>query len=636
MSPQRFRRVLCVFLTAASFGWTATAHGQGELNRPYKLHIVVHVARNRLLTDVFREGIERELRDGFRAALGDMGQVEVTHDHPRLAEVLTRGLQSLDGWTDRSDQKTHFVLIDFSGVHYEIQAKQYDGTVGRASPVVRRDRTRDRDFVAKAAALLIKQDFGILGTVLTAPQQPQKQGQSVPIELRGGGLGNLARWVQKDEVFFLVPPGGGKSPALNWSLLQVVKAPAEDARDGMCECRFFHRYQVPNITGYRCIKVGTVQTALRLRWMQASPRGLKPLTNSLTVAIRRHDFDHEDTTKLMKTTGNNGLVETVRDLESKGVFTNVAFVSVTSGMQGNKPQVPIALVDDQPLIIEVVNATRDENTLFASKRATWQQGVANSVVLQNNLFKLLGNLSSKGDQREEVIKQAEAGVKRSEEDRQALKKEKQDLLNEAKENNIRLETPAEDRHLKALEDGENVLREFIKQQKNIEKTENDPQQKKWRSEVERAKILEKDLEYGKAIDIYKQILKEGFDNQQVKEHLEQKEKEWKTKDEKHEKAREFCYRVWPTLDSAGLEENLPKARDAFEKCKAARDDITIQKLLRGTEGHADRLAKELEQLHPELQEGDEKQAAALKKISAGILKLGTDINNYLAKAKPSS
>jgi hypothetical protein len=632
MNPQRFRRVFCLFLTAAPFGLTATAQAQGELNRPYNLHIVVHVARNRLLTDVFREGIERELRDGFRAALGDMGHVEVTHEHPRLAEVLTRGLQSLDGWTDRSDLKTHFVLIDFSGVHYEIQAKQYDGTVGRASPVVRRDRTRDRDFVAKAAALLIKQDFGILGTVLTAPLGPQK---TVQIELRGGGLGNLSRWVQNGDVFDLAPPGGGNSPALRWSLLQVVKAPAEDARDGMCECRFFYRYRPPNIAGYRCIKLGTVQTALRLRWMQQTPRGLKPLTTLLNVAIRRHGFEGEDATKLTKSTGTNGLLETVRDPESKGVFTNVAFVSVTGGMRDPKPQIPIALVDDQPRVIEV-NVTQDENTLFTAKRTSWQRSVSDSWMLQNNLFKRLVTLSSKGEQREEVIKEAEAGVKRSQQDRKDLQLEKEELLNEAKRNSIKLDTATEDRQLQGLADGEKVLQEFIDAQKKIEATENDPQLKKWRSEVERAKILEKDLEIGKAIDIYKQILKDGFDNQEVKKHLEELEAVWKPKDEKHEEARDFIYRVWPTVDSAGLEENLPKARQAFDKCKAARDIITIRKLLKGTEAHAVRLAQELEQLHPELQFDDETQAKLLKKISAEIVKLGKDINDYLSKAQPSS
>ena len=82
---------------------------------------------------MFRDRIERELHDGFQASFGDLVRVKVTHEHPRLKDVLQDGLKSLDGWKDRVGVKTHFVFIDFSGVHYEIQARQYDGY--RASPV---------------------------------------------------------------------------------------------------------------------------------------------------------------------------------------------------------------------------------------------------------------------------------------------------------------------------------------------------------------------------------------------------------------------------------------------------------------------------------------------------------------------
>ena len=147
--------------------------------------------------------------------------------------------------------------------------------------MVRRDRTRDREFVAKAAALLIKQDFGILGTVMTAPEGPKEQ---VKVELRGGGLGDLTRLVKKDEVFALAPPGGGSPRALEWSFLQVEKPPDEEARDGVCMCRFFHRYRVASIAGYRCIKLGTVQTPLRLHWLQPIPGSPEEIQTSRCAA----------------------------------------------------------------------------------------------------------------------------------------------------------------------------------------------------------------------------------------------------------------------------------------------------------------------------------------------------------------
>jgi hypothetical protein len=629
MNLQQIRRVFPVILIALSTGFTAPTNAQSERDKPYELHIVVHVAQNRLLTDVFRERIERELHDGFQAALGEVGRVKVTHEHPRLTDVLREGLQSLGTWKDRADIKTHFVLIDFSGVHYEIQARQYDGTTGRASPVVRRDRTRDRDFVAKAAALLIKQDFGLLGTVVSGPEGPQKL---VKVELRGGGRGDLSRWVRKDEVFALSLPGGGSSAALRLALLQVTEPPNEENHDGLCVCRFFHRFKVPSIVGYRCIKLGTVQTALRLRWMQETPRGLKPLETPLTVDIRRHGFEGENATKLQKNTGRNGVLDTLRDGD-KGVFAHLAFVSVTYGIPAPMPQIPVALVDDQPVFIEV-NATRDPNTLFSVSKAAWQSNVSDSLLVQVNLFKELESLAAKTEQRSEVIQKAERGLERSKSDRASLLEQKTALLKEAKQSRMQLDTTREDRRMNEMAEGERLLEQFIAKQKEIETSENDPKLKKWRSEVERAKLLEKDLEIGKAIAIYETIQREGFQDAGLDIHLKDLRQRWKTVDVKHQDARAFIYRVWPTLDTARMEDNLPKARAAFVECQRGRDLITIRKLLKGTESHADRLAKELSELRPEVNEHEEKPARLIQKVSAEVVKLGHDIQDYLRKTQP--
>jgi hypothetical protein len=604
----------------------ASAPAQSEASKPYELHIVVHVAQNRLLTDVFRDRIERELHDGVQAALGDMSRVKVMHEHPRLAEVLARGLRSLDGWSQRDDVKTHFVLIDFSGVHYEIQARQYDGTVGRASPVVRRDRTRDRDFVAKAAALLLKQDFGVLGTLLSGAEGPQ---ETVKVELRGGALGDLSRWVQKDDVFALAPPGGGTPQALRWSLLQVQEPPREDARNGTCVCRFFHRYKVDNIASYRCIKLGTIQAPLRLRWVQEAPGGgSRPLKvgTTLTVDIRRHGFSGEEATKLSHGVKANGALETVRDGD-KGLFQNVAFLVVSGAAGPRKPQVPVALVDEEPIFIEI-NAAQDTKTLFNINRAAWQSDVYEARLLQVTLFEDLKSLSAKGEARDKIIDKAERGLKRSQSDRASLAERKAELLKEAPGP---LDTTNEDKRLKEIEEDERVLVQFIAQQRNIEKTENDPKMKRWRSEVERAKLLEKDLEFGKALAIYQGIQKEGFQDAGLDKHVKELQELWKTADAEHEDARNFFYRVWPTLDTARLEENLVQAHKALDKCKSVRDLVSIRKLLKGVEIHADRLRKELEQLSPELILDHEKQARAIKSVSDELIKLGREAQEFLQR-----
>src|SRR5438128_1552164 len=85
-----------------------------QLNQPYRLQVVLSVAPHRLLTDIFKDQVERELRDSLQAACGELAAVEVVRQHPRLKEVQEKGLQqALDGWKDLSDVKTHFVLVDY-------------------------------------------------------------------------------------------------------------------------------------------------------------------------------------------------------------------------------------------------------------------------------------------------------------------------------------------------------------------------------------------------------------------------------------------------------------------------------------------------------------------------------------------
>ncbi|HTU90298.1 MAG TPA: hypothetical protein VMF69_09510 [Gemmataceae bacterium] len=630
MKSPCFLQLFCPLQVAAALALPATAQAQSDLNEPYNLTIVVHVAENRLLTDVFRRRIERDLHDGFQSALGDMGHVTVTNKHRRLADVLARGLKSLDGWKDRDDQKIHFVLIDYSGVHYEIQTRQYDGAIGRPSPVVRHDRTRDRDFVAKAAALLIKQDFGILGTVRTEPEGAKNL---VKIELRGGGLGDMTRWIKKDDVFALASPDGSTPSALRWSLLQVEEAPADDPHNGMCVCRFFHRYRVQSIAGYRCIKIGTVQAPLRLRWLKTMPDGkLKPLDQRLAVEIRRNGFDGEEVSKLASSSDSNGFLEAVDDKHKIVQFNNVAFVRVVGGLGDTTlPEVPIALVDDQPIFIEVTVA-KDFDTLFSISKSNWQSSIADSVQMQANLFKSLETMGAKAENRAEIIEVATSGMKRANEDHRKLLAERKTLEDKARKSNKEFNTPIEDRRLRQLEEYAKTLEQFIVDQKKIEDTENDPQRKKWLSDIERAKLLKKELEIGKAIEIYERIQKEGYKDAELDEHVQKLHKLWDPRNKEHEEARGFIYRVWPTLDSAHLEEKISTAQKAFQTCKDADDLFSIQKLLKGTEGHADRLTKELSELHPELVVDDEKPAQQLKKVSEQIAKLGEEIQ-YCLKAR---
>src|SRR5262245_31687339 len=71
-----------------------------ETRTPYRFQVVLHIAKHRLLTEEFKDEIERQLRDWLQDDLGDMAQVEVLRQHPRLDEIEKSGLQALDGWKE--------------------------------------------------------------------------------------------------------------------------------------------------------------------------------------------------------------------------------------------------------------------------------------------------------------------------------------------------------------------------------------------------------------------------------------------------------------------------------------------------------------------------------------------------------
>jgi hypothetical protein len=611
---------------------------EDDLKKPYRLQVVLHVAEHPLLTGVFREQVRRELGDGLQAALGELARVEVVTQHPRLADVLERGLQrSLDGWKERSDVKTHFVLLDHSGVHYEVRARQYDGTVGVPSPVVRHDRTRDRAFVAKAAAQLVQHDFGAVGTVRT---EPNPEGV-VQVELRGGGLDPpLSPWVQKGEVFALVQAPPGNAPALPVpdALLVVQDPPNDKARDGTCVCRLLHRYELSRAAGLRCIKLGTTQAPVRLRLVKREPDGTTaPLDQPRSVQIRRHGFRNEETTMIKMITDRNGTVDTSRVAD--GAFDRLAFVTVIEGPMKVQARVPVALVADR-LVVVPISAAEEKNALLPLQVQAWRNDVSYSMVVQVQLFKQIEKLAANPEQRAAALNKAREGLKRSERDYSGLEAARNQLLKEAPGG--KLDLADEDLRLKELKNGQATLKHFIEEQEKIDQEENSPERKALLAKVSRGKLLEQDAELGQALDLYREALKGGLKDGSLRRHVEDLQKLWMPIDENDKRyarfmeARAFIYKVWPTLDAAGLKERLGEARKALQACEEAGDVVGPLKLFKTTAAHADKLRQEREKLNPALNVDDEKPAELIREVSPGLKKLAEDINNYLAKKEQSA
>lgn len=620
---------VCLLLIPA----TASAALDPEAGKPYHLRVVLRIEKHRLLTDLFKDEIERELRGGLQAALSDMARVEVVRDHPRLKEVEEKGLEALDGWKELSEIKTHFVLIDFISGSYEVRARQHDGLTGQASPIVRRERVADRRFVARMALLLIDLDFGLVGTVTD-----KGDGQTVRIEIKGGKLGvSLERWVRKGEVFALVQINQGsaglRAYRRPWAVLQVEEPP----RDGSVVCRLYHRHpdplaMAPGVLGYRAIKLGTTIAPLRLRFVEGDARGLTPRPN-LQVHVRRQGFQGEETTREQGTSDADGFFQAGRDKP----YEHLAFVNILDGGQV-RAQIPVTIVDDRPIEIPF-SAKAEAGAPLLIRRNLWRQRLYESLLAQAGLFKELSELAAKPEGRQRSLDKARASLKGLSADIDIASQELNQLRAAAKElpGGDKVELADGEQRLQELRKGRQELEQFAAGLEKVIKEESDPRRMEILAKIERARrLLENDAEFGQAIAVYQEVLKEAeaakFKLPEVEKRLQKLQEGWQVKGPRHEQARIFAYEAWPKLTLDGLKTRLPEARIALDEFRKAGDTLSPQRLLKAAVAHVARLNEQEARLQPATNPDHAKQAEAIAEMREGLGKLIQEVNAYLEQA----
>jgi len=281
----------------------ATPAGSGldpEATTPYLWRVVIQTTPHPLLTTSFRESLRRDLLAALQPAMGALGTVEVidltnlpqTEWAPLWRQVADSGFAALntDPNRDLTGIKTHFLKVEVRDGAFQLEARQYDGFSGLASPVVRRQTIRGTDLVGRAAGLMIDRDFGACGTVEPIDGRPDE----ARVRFRSAQLGPVDRLVKEGDVFAVAritrttraapppartatgkliapPPGSVAPPALtaailDFTYLKVVEPP----KDGSARCLILTRYQAPfrtsgGVVGYRCLKIATVRAPIVVR-----------------------------------------------------------------------------------------------------------------------------------------------------------------------------------------------------------------------------------------------------------------------------------------------------------------------------------------------------------------------------------
>lgn len=590
--------------------------------RPYRVQVVLHVAPNRFLTPLFQDQVRRTLRDQLRLTFGPLARIEVASGHALLRDVEARGLEAgldrLEATSERTaDTRLHFVLLDYAAGEYRLQARPFDGTTGQAGPIVRRAATSDRARVARLAAELIEQDFGLVGTVTAA------DAKTVKLTFQGGALGvPLDRWVRPGDVFAISRVKEGQPPRaarVPWALVEVLEAP----RDGVCRGRYWHRYredhlaEAPGVLGYRGLQLPARSGPLRLRLLDEQT--LRPLDGVQLHVKRTGEAKREE-----MTTGRDGVAV------SRADYSKLALVRVVAG-GAIRAQLPVAIVDDRTIVCRVKLAPEAEGlAALEFRRDAWLRRVFEDVRLAvertAELNRLLGRSLTA------ALQAGQTGLKDLDAELAHLDTERDELQRQARERKLAsgaLDLREGEQQLEQLRQRRADLASFVERVGSVVKESSSPEELTLTRLLERARLHEAEADYGPALRLYRQVLKVSPGQGKVRERLERLEKAWQPRDAKHAEARKFVYETWPGLDAAGLKANLDRARAAFATVRAADDRLTARKLQRIDALHAANLKKQLDALKGRDSEDNRNRARELARLAEGLRGLHAEVAAFL-------
>jgi len=603
----------------------AFAGYDSDADKPYKVQLVLRFAEHKQLTPAFKDKVERELLNSLQGALGEMGEVEVLHEHPKLKEIEEKGLERvLDSWRDLTGVKTQFVLIGFKDGEFDIQARQHDGYTGLAGYYRKPERITDRLLVARTAALLIERDFGAGGVVEPIDAQTAR------IHFRAAALdGSLERWVKKGDVFALVqldgPPGSERALWHRWIILQA----REEPKDGKCLCSLLQGEpkQLPSGHAYRCMKLGTTRGPLRIRVVTAGASKLTPEPN-LEIHVRKNGFKQDEKPE-QGVTDVQGFFNTE---QRKVLYDNVAFVSC---MVNNavRAQFPVPIFDERVTLCPVT-INQDAKTQLAAAQRLWEEAMLEADLRQVKLFVELRK--SDAGNRQAALDLAEEGLKRLDTDLLEFEKKRAELIRR------KMAESAGEPRLKDLREKRDKLKTFVANQADILKAENDPSRKEILELVNQAQLLEGEAEFGKALEVYAKVLAKIADanlkDPKLKDyvtHVEQLKANWAVKDAAHDAARKFIYDDWPVLDTDELNTGVGKARTMLEVCRKAGDKLSPQKLAKVALSHQGKLNQKRSELNTDLNTDDVKAAKDIEAVLDDLAKLLGEVNDVLKQSSPA-
>jgi hypothetical protein len=611
---RRLLLVITILLLAAD---PVAAQFDHETKTRQRWQVVLKVQPHPLLSGAFRDQLRRDVVAALQPAFGALGSVETID----LAEVPedkwdslwqqfnSKGFAALDGGRDLNGVKTHFLTLEYRDGQYHLQARQYDGFAGLASPVVRKQSVRAPELVGRTAGLMLERDLGVTGSI---DPVIAKSVEEVKVVVRGGQLGPIDRLVKVGDVFKLArivktdrpgpppvysatgkletpAPGTVPPPALSsvetdltrFTLLQVK----EVGKDGTVRCSVISRYENPlgpggRALGYRCMKLGTVESPLSVKLVSTSADSLKNPGAVIVRATERGFNAKVDARDTLQFQDKESVYRSGRDLK------HIACVTVSLGPGATKT-FPVPVLGPEPIAIpfEVnekleAQAAHMRSLLAASARVSNERD-AQAVCFAATAALIKDQKNAKALQRAKGGFQAADAADKHLTDELARLKEYADL------------TPAAGRLIATIESNLATLRAFNTQLEQYVKTLEAVVAREDNPALALADVLQSQIglhlgsgDVDQAISAYDQLIiifdqagqKTASDD--AKAARDKLKAEWEPKGDAHRTAREYLVKTWPTLGTIPeIHGSLKRIESEVQVCIEKKDRYTLRKLL---------------------------------------------------------
>jgi hypothetical protein len=605
--------VAVLFLAAGP----AAAQLDAEPKAPQRWQVVLKAQPHPLLGASFRERLGHDIAAALQPAFGALGPVEVVDlaELPRdrwealWQQFEDKGFPALDAPRDLNGVKTHFLKVEYRDGVYHLEARQYDGFAGLASPLVRRQSVRAPELVGRTAGLMLERDLGLTGSIDVAPA---KSVDELKVTVRGGQLRPLDRLVKVGDVFTMsqivktnrpgpppvrtatgkieapppgtVPPPGRTAHPRALTLLRVK----EVGKDGTLRCAVLSRYENPappgrDVVGYRCMKLGTVEGPLTVRLVSEHPDSQKNPGGVLVRASERGFDAKADARDTLQFHDKEGVFRSGRDMK------HIACVTVSLGPTVTKTfPVPVLGPDPVSLPFEV-NPKLEAQAEYARTLRAAAVRVADARNAQTVCFEATAKLikEQKADANVRALARARGGFQAAD----AADKALTDELARLKE--FPDATPAAAQSLTLIENNLVALRQFNAQLEKHVKTLEAVVAREENPTLELADAVQEQIagllgrgEVDEALGAYSQLVTlldaagqkaASDDAKAVRDRLKG---EWTPKDDAHRKAREYLLGTWPTLGTIPeIHGSLKRIEAEVQVCIDRKDRYTLRKLL---------------------------------------------------------